>query len=202
MLDFQDETPLEKIWYRDLMPEVRSFNFLYCPSIKIDGQRRTKVELYPVSCHGSRRTPRGYQARNELLVKSQICFRRMSLNASPDQSVVLTPATFLPWLRKRLEDAGVTFKRLRIGALSDLEGLGHDVLVNAAGAGPLHLKDVQDQKVQHVRGQTVQVKTNYDKIMIRHGKDYTYCIPRLDGTAILGGIKQYGDTCVLLLTIQ
>lgn len=112
-----------------------------------------------------------------------------------DKTVVCTPAVFLPWLRKRLEDAGVTFKRVNIRSLSDLKALGHDVLVNATGAGPFHLKDVQDKKVQHVRGQTVLVKTDYDRVMIRTGKDYTYCIPRLDGTAIVGGIKQYGNKC-------
>lgn len=31
MHDFQDETPLEKIWYRDLMPEVRSY---FCISLR------------------------------------------------------------------------------------------------------------------------------------------------------------------------
>jgi glycine/D-amino acid oxidase-like deaminating enzyme len=50
--------------------------------------------------------------------------------------------------------------------------------------------------VQQIRGQTVLVKTPHDKIFMRHGNDYTYVIPRLDGTAILGGIKQVDQTWV------
>ncbi|KAH8888006.1 nucleotide-binding domain-containing protein [Thozetella sp. PMI_491] len=108
-------------------------------------------------------------------------------------SFILTPATFLPWMRSRLEANGVQFKRMHVRALSDLRGMGHDVLINATGVGARYLADVKDMQMQEVRGQTVLVKTNYDKIWIRRGKDYTYCLPRGDGTAILGGIKQYGS---------
>ncbi len=111
-----------------------------------------------------------------------------------DKSVVITPAVFLPWLRKRLEVAGVKFVRKDLKSLSDLKGFGHEVLVNATGFGARFLADVADQGVKQIRGQTVLVKTGHDKIFMRHGKDYTYVIPRLDGTAILGGIKQVGET--------
>ncbi|KAK5126481.1 hypothetical protein LTR85_010717 [Meristemomyces frigidus] len=110
-------------------------------------------------------------------------------------SIVVTPSIFLPWMRKRLEASGVKFQRMNISSLADLEGLGHDVLINASGVGARHLKDCADVKMLPVRGQTVLVKTNLDKIWIRRGlKDYTYALPRLDGTAILGGIKQHGST--------
>lgn len=79
-------------------------------------------------------------------------------------------------------------------ALRELKGYGHDVLVNATGCGAKFLHDVVDRAVQQVRGQTILVKSDFDKIVMRHGKDYTYVIPRLDGTAILGGIKQTGTT--------
>ncbi|KAL2867608.1 FAD-dependent oxidoreductase [Aspergillus lucknowensis] len=150
MHDVQDDTPLEKIWYRDLMPEFRVMS----PS-----------EL-----------PEG--ARVGMSYKS----------------VVITPAIFLPWLRKKLEASGVKFVRKDIKSLSDMKGFGHEVLVNATGFGARFLEDVADQNVQQIRGQTVLVKTGHDKIFMRHGKDYTYVIPRLDGTAILGGIKQVGET--------
>ncbi|KAL4962011.1 FAD-dependent oxidoreductase [Aspergillus stella-maris] len=150
MHDLQDETPLEKVWYRDLMPEFR----VMAPTELPEG---TKLGM-------------SYK------------------------SVVITPAIFLPWLRRKLEAAGVKFVRKNLKSLSDLKGYGHEVLVNATGFGARFLADVADQGVQQIRGQTVLVKTGHDKIFMRHGKDYTYVIPRLDGTAILGGIKQVGET--------
>lgn len=110
------------------------------------------------------------------------------------QTIVLTPGVFLPWMRARLEKTGVKFLRVTVQSLADLQGMGHDYLINAAGIGPRYLKDVADMKVQEVRGQTILVKSDFDKIWIRRGKDYTYALGRLDGTAILGGIKQFANT--------
>lgn len=110
------------------------------------------------------------------------------------RTVVLTPKTFLPWLKKRLEDSGVVFKRMNLDSLSDIKAQGQDVVVNATGFGSKFLEDIRDKDVQLVRGQTVHVRSNYNKIFMRHGKDYTYAISRLDGTCVLGGIKQYGLT--------
>ncbi|KAK2811946.1 hypothetical protein FQN50_001653 [Emmonsiellopsis sp. PD_5] len=146
MHDFQDVSPLEQIWYRDLMPEFRV--------------------MAPEDC------PEG--------VKLGMSY----------QTVVLNPGVFLPWLRKLLEARGVKFQRRTVNALSDLKGEGHDVLINATACGSKFLTDVADQEMQLVRGQTVLVKTAAKRITMRHGKDYTYVIPRLDGTAVLGGIKQ------------
>lgn len=101
---------------------------------------------------------------------------------------------FLTWLVKRLKDSGVTFHRKDVKTLRELKGYGHDVLVNATGWGAKFLHDVADANLQQVRGQTILVKSGLDRIVMRHGKDYTYVIPRLDGTAILGGIKQTGST--------
>lgn len=110
------------------------------------------------------------------------------------RTVVLTPKVFLPWLRSRLEASGVVFKRANIDSLAEARSFGHDILVNATGFGPKFLSDVKDQYVQQVRGQIVHVKSTFDKIFMRHGKDYTYAISRLDGTCVLGGIKQYDQT--------
>ncbi|KAB2575893.1 D-amino-acid oxidase [Lasiodiplodia theobromae] len=129
-------------------------------------------------------------------------FRVMSKDELPEgvahgisyHSWVLTPPVFLPWLRSQLEGAGVTFKRVNVRSLADLSGMGHDILINATGWGARFLSDVADENVEQVRGQTVLVKTDYDKIWTRRGKDYTYVIPRGDGTAVLGGIKQFGNT--------
>ncbi|CAH0034096.1 unnamed protein product [Clonostachys rhizophaga] len=110
------------------------------------------------------------------------------------KTVVLTPHIFLPWLRQRLEKSGVEFVRKNLQSLADLKGSGYDVLINATSLGARYLADVADKHMVQVRGQTVLAKTSYNKVFMRHGKDYTYVIPRLDGTAILGGIKQHGQT--------
>ena len=79
---------------------------------------------------------------------------------------------------------------MELKSLSDACQLGHDVLVNATGFGSLKLRDVQDQGLEMIRGQTVVVKSNYDKLFMHDtGETYTYVIPRLDGTVVLGGTR-------------
>lgn len=110
------------------------------------------------------------------------------------RTIVLTPMVFLPWLRSKLEATGVKFHRATVRSLDDLKAMGHDILINAAGIGPLRLEDVKDTKVQEVRGQTVLVKSKFDKLFVRNGDNYTYVFARGDGTTVLGGIKQFGST--------
>jgi D-amino-acid oxidase len=83
---------------------------------------------------------------------------------------IITPTVFLSWMRRRLGASGVKFKRMHVRALSDLRGMGHSILINATGVGAKYLADVKDQQMQEVRGQTVLVKTNHEKIWIRRGK--------------------------------
>ncbi|EXL71840.1 hypothetical protein FOPG_12538 [Fusarium oxysporum f. sp. conglutinans race 2 54008] len=105
-------------------------------------------------------------------------------------TIVLNPNIFLPWMRSTLERSGVRFMRLDLHALSDARHLGHDVLINAAGLGPRHLVDVKDPDMLFLKGQIILVKSDYKKCLMRDdGKDYTYVIPRLDGTVIMGGIR-------------
>ncbi|KAK1144211.1 hypothetical protein N8T08_005624 [Aspergillus melleus] len=79
---------------------------------------------------------------------------------------------------------------MELKSLSDACQLGHDVLVNATGFGSRKLRDVQDQGLEMIRGQTVVVKSNYDKLFMHDtGETYTYAIPRLDGTVVLGGTR-------------
>jgi glycine/D-amino acid oxidase-like deaminating enzyme len=86
---------------------------------------------------------------------------------------------------------------MNVESLSELKPLGHDILINATGVGSASLRDVRDQDIQMIRGQTIVVKHRYDKVMQRDdGKNYTYAIPRLDGTVILGGVRQHGRTYV------
>ncbi|KAL4884122.1 nucleotide-binding domain-containing protein [Aspergillus karnatakaensis] len=128
-------------------------------------------------------------------------FRVLSKNELPPnasfgmsyKSIILIPSVFLAWQKKRLETAGVRFLRRTVNSLAELKDLGHDILINAAGVGARYLNDVADKDLQEVRGQTVLVKSDFNKIWIRRGKDYTYALGRPDGTAILGGIKQYNN---------
>ncbi|KUL82618.1 hypothetical protein ZTR_10263 [Talaromyces verruculosus] len=164
MVDIQDSTPLANIWYRGLMPEFQVMDTSELPEGAKVGMR---------------------------------CPRKLTVflfTRHEDKTLVLNPHIFLPWLRKGLEDTGVKFIRKEINSLSELRFEGHDVLINATGRGSKFLKDVADEDVQLIRGQTLLVKTAHNKIFMRHGKDYTYIIPRLDGTAVLGGIKQVGET--------
>ncbi|KAH8428356.1 FAD-dependent oxidoreductase [Aspergillus melleus] len=119
-------------------------------------------------------------------------FRFRPLETFPaDKSLILKPDVFLPWLRAKLAKSGVQFKRMDLKSLSDACELGHDILVNATGFGSLKLQDVQDQDLEMIRGQTVVVKSNYDKLFMHDtGETYTYAIPRLDGTVVLGGTRQ------------
>jgi glycine/D-amino acid oxidase-like deaminating enzyme len=116
-----------------------------------------------------------------------------------DKTVVLNPSIFLPWLKQRLEHSGVLFSRIEVNSLSELRHLEHDILINATGVGSASLEDVKDPNIQMIRGQTIVVKHGYSKSWQRDdGKTYTYAIPRMDGTVVLGGVRQYGRTSVSL----
>ena len=84
-----------------------------------------------------------------------------------DRTLVFRPDVFLPWLRLRLESMGVQFKRIDLDSLSDARSLGHDVLINATGVGSKTLRDVRDGDVEMVRGQTILVKSDYNKLFMR-----------------------------------
>ena len=106
--------------------------------------------------------------------------------------MTLNPDVFLPWLRNELERTGVQFERMELKSLSDARVLWHDVLINATGFGSLKLQDVQDRNMEMIRGQTALVKSNLKELLIHdNGETYTYAIPRLDGTVILGGIRDW-----------
>jgi glycine/D-amino acid oxidase-like deaminating enzyme len=93
-------------------------------------------------------------------------------------------------MRRNLESSGVKFKRMNLDSLSDACHLGHDVLINATGLGPRDLVDVQDPDMLFLKGQIMLVRSDYRKCLMRDdGKNYTYVIPRLDGTVIMGGIR-------------
>lgn len=63
-------------------------------------------------------------------------FRWLSKGGMPEvsnygmtyETVVITPPVSLQWTRDRLEQRGVQFKRVYVGSLTELEGLGHGTL--------------------------------------------------------------------------
>lgn len=131
-------------------------------------------------------------------------FRTMSQSELPEgakfgmewETVVITPMVFLPFLRARLEQRGVVFKRLTVRSLADLKGLGHDILVNASGIGSAELQDVRELKIIPMKQQNIRIKKpGYDRLYIRRGKNgeyYSTAFSRADGTIYIGGIKSPG----------
>ncbi|KAL3480891.1 nucleotide-binding domain-containing protein [Aspergillus californicus] len=111
-------------------------------------------------------------------------------------TVVITPPVFLIWFRRRLEAQGVKFERTYVKSLRDLQGLGHDVLVNATGFGAMILLDVQEKRITPIRQQNIRLRQDgYNRCYIRRGPDgyYSTAFARGDGTIYMGGIKTVGD---------
>jgi hypothetical protein len=112
------------------------------------------------------------------------------------QTIVITPPTFIAWLRGRLESKGVVFKRLVVRSLADLKDMGHDVLVNATAWGSVGLQDVQEKRLVTVKQQNIRIRMpGYNKLYIRRGdmgEYYSTAFGRGDGTIYIGGIRKQG----------
>lgn len=110
-------------------------------------------------------------------------------------TLVITPPVFIAWLRRRLEDYGVIFKRLHVKSLKDLEGMGHDVLINASGWGSTKLEDVRDEKLVPMKQQNIRIRNpGYNRLYIRRGLNnyYSTAFARHDGSIYIGGVKTEG----------
>ncbi|KAI1264862.1 nucleotide-binding domain-containing protein [Xylariaceae sp. FL1019] len=107
-------------------------------------------------------------------------------------SFALTPTIFLPWLRKRLADSGVVFKRIdTVKSIAELEHFDHDVLINASGVASSTLEDINDEQVITDRTYVTVVRSKYQEAFVRRcATEYTYIFGRHDGTAVLGGISE------------
>lgn len=133
-------------------------------------------------------------------------FRFLARHELPDtaawgmtyKSVIISPPVFIRWLRARLEARGVEFRRMSVESLEELKGIGHDVLVNAAGAGSRHLTDVSDATLIPFRMQSIVIEKQYDQGFIYRGRDgfYFNIFGRPDGTCCLGGIKDWAQCSV------
>ncbi|XP_032877876.1 D-aspartate oxidase [Amblyraja radiata] len=96
---------------------------------------------------------------------------------------------YLPWLEKRLKEAGVQMESGKVTDLWELEGK-YEVVVNCAGlgAGPL----AGDPLLYPVRGQVHKVHAPWLKHFVRRGDGSAYIYPGLTGVT-LGGTWQAGD---------
>jgi glycine/D-amino acid oxidase-like deaminating enzyme len=114
--------------------------------------------------------------------------------------LIANPTVFLPWLTSQLKARGVTFIQRTITSLTELLNLTNaSLVVNATGLGAREL--IGDEKVHGVRGQTIFVPCEADKLellaqaTLHQGSHYTYAIPRpSDGGVILGGVSQRENT--------
>ncbi|KIY02259.1 uncharacterized protein Z520_02397 [Fonsecaea multimorphosa CBS 102226] len=112
------------------------------------------------------------------------------------QTIVITPPTFIAWLRGRLESRGVVFKRLIVRSLADLKDMGHDVLINATAYGSVALEDVRETRMVTVKQQNIRIRMpGYNRLYIRRGQQgeyYSTAFGRGDGTIYIGGIRKLG----------
>ncbi|TFK45240.1 nucleotide-binding domain-containing protein [Heliocybe sulcata] len=111
-------------------------------------------------------------------------------------SPVLTLSIYLTYLTSLLHASpNVTFVRKTVSSLDELLYLSPDVIVNTTGVGAGTLSPVNNPLVEPVRGQTIVIRQPaIDHMTLQSGIDYCYVIPRGDGTAVIGRIKEPGDT--------
>ncbi|CAG8957615.1 hypothetical protein HYFRA_00010482 [Hymenoscyphus fraxineus] len=104
-------------------------------------------------------------------------------------SLAINPLIFLPWLESTLLGRGVKFIRKEISSPEEAKAItGSRLLINASGVGAKHLAN--DTSVHPIRGQTMFVKSDVEKLFMLEGTEYTYIIPRpLSGGVIIGGVK-------------
>lgn len=108
-------------------------------------------------------------------------------------SLTINPSCFLPWIKKRLDKLGVKFIRNAVNNFDEARRItGAKIIVNASGLGAESLAN--DTNVVAIRGQTVFVKSDFDRVIFRQGSEWSYAIPRMySGGVILGGVTQHGN---------
>ena len=138
---------------------------------------------YQNKVHGFR-----FMSKSELPPKSLFGMKYMTLTITPD--------VFIEWMRARLEKRGVKFERLHVNSLSDLRGMGHDILINASGLGSATLEDVQDKDIMTTNLQSMLIKKpDYKDLFIRRGSNYySTAFSRRNGDVYVGGGIAYGSS--------
>lgn len=108
-------------------------------------------------------------------------------------SLVINPSYFLPWIKRRLDKLGVRFVKCQVSSFEEARKISQaKIIVNASGLGAASL--AKDNNVVAIRGQTMLVKSDFDRVVFRQGSEWGYVIPRMySGGVILGGVTQYGN---------
>ncbi|KAK3303719.1 uncharacterized protein B0T15DRAFT_439495 [Chaetomium strumarium] len=110
-----------------------------------------------------------------------------------DGSMVVNPSVFLPWVRKKLEDAGVRFQRIStVESLEELKTFGHGILIDASGLVSRTMLDVRDEELTMDSTYVSVVRSTYGVSVVRStygGAFYTFIFGRGDGSAVVSGIS-------------
>ncbi|XP_067883409.1 D-aspartate oxidase [Heterodontus francisci] len=97
--------------------------------------------------------------------------------------------SYLPWLEKRLKNAGGQFQAGKITDFWELDGK-YDIIVNCSGIGAGALTG--DTKIYPIRGQVQKVHAPWLKHFVRLGDGTSYIYPGISSVT-LGGTRQEND---------
>ncbi|GAB1739247.1 hypothetical protein NU219Hw_g3995t1 [Hortaea werneckii] len=164
----------EELWWAPYVKEFRELSLSQEPLMSINGQLPAEAKIQ---------------------------------NAAANRSIAINVPQYLLYLQERAKSLGVKVIKARVGTDAGLanalksaaatasEGSEHrkgppDCFVNASGMGAKKL--CGDEAMYPIRGQTVLVKGEAERIRTQLGEGYNaYCIPRPgSGTTILGGTKE------------
>ncbi|KAI7154560.1 hypothetical protein KC349_g7579 [Hortaea werneckii] len=142
-----------------------------------------------------------------LSINGQLPAEAKIQNAAANRSIAINVPQYLLYLQERAKSLGVKVIKARMGidaglanvlksaaAIASEDSQRHksppDCFVNASGMGAKKL--CGDEAMYPIRGQTVLVKGEAQRIRTQLGEGYNaYCIPRPgSGTTILGGTKE------------
>lgn len=72
------------------------------------------------------------------------------------RSIMISPPVFLKCVRTTLDYRGIEFRRMSVENLDDLNGLGHDVLINVSGSRAKHMAPIAGSSLVPFRLQSFE----------------------------------------------
>lgn len=111
---------------------------------------------------------------------------------------VVSPEIFLPWLASKLTKRGTRLVQRHVESLDQARKLADaEIVINATGLGAAELAN--DDKVYPVRGQTMFVKSDFNRAVLFQGVILHLCDPTpSSGGVILGDISQVRNTSTVV----
>ncbi|KAJ3036291.1 hypothetical protein HDV00_002948 [Rhizophlyctis rosea] len=114
------------------------------------------------------------------------------------QTICINVPVYLKWLLSSFREGGGAIDVREIGNIEELFDGKTDFVVNCTGYGARSLKGVEDGRVYPTRGQTVIVRAPKVNLTITTlggtADDFSYVIPRGDGTVVLGGTYEANNS--------